>query len=343
METQRSEDVKRVTRSGFLVLVAAALLQFVVPASAKEKVTFGYLADPSHEAVLWALRNGKVKSDLIEVEATGLRIPALIQATAARTYDVIETAAMAIPRARARGLDMLIMGAGLRYHSSGEGAGIWVKKDSPIKSVADLKGKKLAVYSLGSAGITLVRIALHDVYGLNVALKGGDIDFVEMPAPAMPAALATGKVDAATLIHAQAFKAMKADEFRVIAQVSHDLSSKFKLRMVSAVLAGYAEKLNAKPDIYREFQRVVYESMKYAQKHPDEVFPAVGKQFNVDPEFFKVWFSRFSDFPVVLDDQDIKAIELLWQKSKELEILKAYPPVQETIWNKSLRTADVSK
>ena len=128
-------------RSGVAALAAATLLQIATPANAKEVVTFGYLADPSHEAVLWPLRNGKVKSDLIDVQATGLQISALIQATSARTYDVIETAAMAIPRAREHGLDLLIMGTGLRYHTSGEGAGIWVQKGSPIKSIADLKGK----------------------------------------------------------------------------------------------------------------------------------------------------------------------------------------------------------
>ena len=87
---------------GTLGLAAAMLLQ-AGPAAAKETVSFGYLADPSHEAVLWALRNGKVKSDKIDVQATGLQISALIQATSARTYDVIETAAMAIPRRASTG------------------------------------------------------------------------------------------------------------------------------------------------------------------------------------------------------------------------------------------------
>lgn len=329
----------RSKRLGILAIAAAALCATVlVPAArAKEQVTFGYLADPSHEAVMWALRNGKVTSDTIEVVATPLQIPALIQATSARTYDVIQTAAMAIPPARARGLDLQIMGAGLRYHTSGEGAGIWVKNDSPIKTVADLKGKRLAVYSLGSAGITLVRIALHDVYGLNVSLKDGDLSFVELPAPAMPAALATDKVDAATLIHAQAFAAMKNNEFRPIAQTAKDLTDKFGVRMVSAVIAGYGDKLKEKPAVYREFQRVLRASMEYAKSHPDEVFPAVGKQVNIDPEFFKAWFSRFSDFPAVLSAQDVKAIDILWSKSKGLGILKDYPPVEETVWKDAVR------
>jgi NitT/TauT family transport system substrate-binding protein len=317
-------------------LIAATLLG--TPAQAQTAVSFGYLADPSHEAVMWAVRNGKVKSDTVKIEATPLDISALIQATAARTYDVVQTAAMAIPRARERGLDLRIVGAGLRYHASGEGAGIWVRKDSPIKSIADLKGKKLGVYSLGSAGITLIRIALADVHGLNVAVRGGDVEFVEMPGPALPAALASGRIDAATLIHAQAFKAMQTGEFVAITQTAADLTRKFGVRMVSAVLAGYGEKLTAKPDIYKEFLRVLHASMDYALKHPAEVFPAVAKETSTDPEFFNAWFSRFSEFPVLLTQNDIKAVDLLWKRSMELDILKSFPPVMDTIWSPAIAT-----
>ena len=318
-------------------LLAVGMLALPSAALAQTTITFGYLADPSHDAALWALRSGKVKSDKIKIEATPLNISALIQATAARSYDVIETAAVAVPRARERGLDLRIMGTGLRYHSSGEGAGIWVKKGSPIRTVADLKGKKLGVYSLGSAGITLIRIALADVHGLNVAVRGGDIEFVEMPAPAMPAALASGSIDAATLIHAQAYKASQDGEFVAITQTAEDLTKKFGVRMVSAVLAGYGEKLDATPDNYKEFLRVVRASVDYALKNPDEVFPAVGKETSTEPGFFKAWFTRFSEFPVELTSNDIKAIGLLWKRSIELDLLKQAPPVEETIWKPAVQ------
>jgi NitT/TauT family transport system substrate-binding protein len=310
----------------------AAVLAFVSAAQAQTTVKFGYLADPSHEAVVWALKNGKVKSDKINVEATPLDISALIQATAARTYDVIQTAAVAVPRARDRGLDLRIVGTGLRYHSSGEGAAIWVKKGSPIKSVADLKGKKLGVYSIGSAGITLIRIALADVHGLNVAVQGGDLEFVELPAPALPAALASGRIDAATLIHAQSFKAMQEDEFVPLVQTAGDLTKKFGVRMVSAVLAGYGEKLDAQPEVYKEFLRVLHESAEYAVRNGKEVYAAVGPATNTDPAFFEAWFTRFSEFPALLSQNDIKAIELLWKRSVELGIMKQVPPVMETVW-----------
>ena len=135
----------------------------------------------------------------------------------------------------------------------------------------------------------------------------------------------------------------KAPSFRPIAQTAQDLTNKFHLRMVSAVLAGYGDKLKAKPEVYREFQRVLHASMEYARAHPDEVFPAVGKEFNIDPGFFQAWFSRFSDFPVVLSDQDVKAIALLWEKAKELDILKSYPPVQDAIWKNALTESALGK
>ena len=77
---------------------------------------------------------------------------------------------------------------------------------SSVVAGDDLTGKKLAVYSLGSSGITLIRIALANAHGFNVDLESGDIEFVEMPPPAMPAALESGTIDAATLIHSQAYQ-----------------------------------------------------------------------------------------------------------------------------------------
>ncbi|MFL6795949.1 MAG: ABC transporter substrate-binding protein [Xanthobacteraceae bacterium] len=319
-----------------LALTVAALLASPL-AQAQTTVSFGYLADPSHEAVLWAVRNGKVTSGKVRIDATPLDISALIQATATRSYDVIQTAAVAVPRARERGLDLRIIGSGLRHHGSGEGAGIWVKRESPLQSASDLRHKKLGVYSLGSAGITLIRIALADVHGFNVAVRGGDLEFVELPAPALPAALAAGRIDAATLIHAQAFKAMQTGEFRAITQTADDLTKKFGVRMISAVLAGYGEKLDASPELYFEFLRVLQASMEYALAHQDEVFKAVGAATQTDPEFFKVWFTRYSEFPVALTADDIKAIDLLWKRSVDLDLLKAAPPVMDTIWKPAVR------
>jgi NitT/TauT family transport system substrate-binding protein len=319
------------------LLAACLVVGLAGGATAKEKITFAYLLDPSHDAVVYALKNGKVKSDLIDVEVRSLAIPALIQATSARQYDVVQTAVISIPRAEKQGLKLAILSTALRYHVSGEGADIWVKADSPIKSVEDLKGKTVGVYGISSTGITLIRLALWKKYGVNVALQGGDMRFVEMPAPSLPAALSTGRIDAATLIHSQAFAAAKSGEFRSVAQTAKDMHETFGLRMVSAVNVGYPDKIEARPAAYREFNRVLKASLDYALSHQDEVFTAVGKETNVDPAFFARWFNNYSEFPAVITDQDVQAIEKVWALSKELGLIDSYPDAKGLIWSGALR------
>ena len=106
--------------------------------------------------------------------------------------------------------------------------------------------------------------------------------------------------------------------------------------MVSAVLAGYGEKLDAKPEIYQEFLRVLKASVDYAKHNPAEVYAAVAAATKVDEKFFERWFAEFSDFPVTLSGEDIKAIEILWAEAMKLGLLKSVPPVKETIWAKVL-------
>jgi NitT/TauT family transport system substrate-binding protein len=326
-------------------ILALAIGLVATPAFAQERtISLGYLADPSHEAALYALREGIVSSDEISVELTPLDIPALIQSTAAKTFDIVQTAAMAVPRGNARGLELEIIGTALRYHESGQGAGIWVSADSPIQDMDDLRGQRLAVYSIGSAGITLVRIALNRAWGYDVATTGGTVEFVEMPAPAMPAALASGNVEAATLIHSQAYQAMQTGDFRPIAQTAEALSNEFGIRMVSAVLVGYSDKLAADPQAYQEFLRLFRASVDYAQDNPDEVFNAVGKAEGIDPDFFHTWFSTFSSIPVYVSQDDIKAIDILWREATELGVLDVdYQPAAETIWEGAIYEEDAAR
>ena len=127
------------------IALAVAGLVNITSISAKEKITYAYLADPALEGVLYAIKNGIVKSDKIAIEASALQIPALISSTPAKKYDVIMNAVMAIPFAKRRGLDLVVLSSALRSAKGRLGAGIWVKKDSPYKTLADLKGKKSVV------------------------------------------------------------------------------------------------------------------------------------------------------------------------------------------------------
>jgi NitT/TauT family transport system substrate-binding protein len=319
-------------------LLAAAVVAFAsVSAPAKEKVTYGYLLDPSHEAVMYAINAGKVTSDKIEVEAKALQVPALIQATGTKQFDVIETAIPSIALAGERGLKLVIVSTALRMHREGEGADIWVKADSPIKSAKDLKGKTLAVYALGGSGITLTRIVLNKRYGYNVALDGGDLKFVELPAPGIPGAIVTGRVDAGVLIHTQAYAADKGKDLRAIGVGQKEMAEVLGARPLTAVNVSYPEKLAARPEAFKEFNRMLRESAKYALANKAEVFGAIAKKYNMDANFFEVWFGRYTEFPAAISEDDMKSIVAFWMHCKELGIIRSYPEVKSVVWEHAIR------
>ncbi len=323
---------------GRFLPAAGLLLLLAFPAAAKENITFAYLLDPAYDAVVWPLAHGKVPSDTVDITVKSLDIPALLQATGAKSYDVIMTAAIGVPAAKSRGLELSIMATALRNHAKGgKGAAIYVKADSPYKGIKDLKGKTLATQSLPSTGTTLMRIALWKTYGMNVSYDGGDMRWVEVPATAMPGALLTGRIDAASLTHSEAYNASKSKEFRAIESLDDAINQAIGGPAVVAVLVGYPEKLAARPDAYKEFARMVKASSDYTRTHVAEVAAAMSVETKMEPSFFSDWLNEYTEVPMVVSDSDVKAIDKLWELSKELTIIKEYPPAASMIWKDALR------
>ena len=71
-----------------------------------------------------------------------------------------------------------------------------------------------------------------------------------------------------------------------------DLQGVFGGRVVTTVLIGYKERVEANPKAYRELLRMLKESSDYVRKAPDEVYRAVAAKAKIDPDFFADWFAK---------------------------------------------------
>lgn len=246
------------------------------------------------------------------------------------------TAVIGIPAALARGLELRILSAAIYNSAAGEGGGVWVRKDSSIKTAADLKGKTLASYGLRATGYMFVREAVAKKYGLNMALEGGDVRQVEIVAPNLPAALATGQADSAALIHSQAYKAKQSGEFVNICETGVILNE-IHGRLVSAVNVGYPERLAARPEAFKEFCRMLKASCAYALANRDEVFGDLAKQANIDRAFFDWWFDRTSEVPGTFTDAHAAAVTKGWEIGKGFGMIQSVPDVRPLIWESAIR------
>jgi NitT/TauT family transport system substrate-binding protein len=254
-----------------------------------------------------------------------------------KQIDVFENGLLALEYAARQGLQMKMIGVELRYQPAPVGFGLWVKKDSPIKSINDLKGKKIAVGGLRATYLTVVRLAMSKKYGVNVALDGGDFNWVQVPGSGMLPALQTGRVDAALLSHIQSWQARKGDDYRMVVNAGQDLKDTFGFRVITTVLMAYKDQVEAKPKLYREFVRMLKESSDYAKQHPDEVFQAMAAKRKIEPAFFKDWYANYAEIPISITDEDITTINRIWEMSKQIGMSKDPGDVRNWIWEGALR------
>jgi len=320
-------------RKAFAALLGAmGLLAAAAPVAAKTKLTFAFVTDPTHEMYVYALRQGLVKSDTLDLDLVTLSIPALVQGFLGKQFDIVETSVVALPRAVERGLDVRLLFSSLGRLSPGPTLDIWVKRDSKVSSIQDLKGKKIAVFGLGSTALSMIRVALAKEYGFNVDIQGGDFQFIELPTAVIPAALERGETEAGCLLYGQVYDAQRTGDFRSVYSAVPVLQKNAGARMVLPVIVAYPDKIAADEAAYREFDRLLAASVHYAVEHQDEVAQAVGHSANVSPEFLMSVLKGVSTFATPVEEEDLKAIDYFWSASKDVGLLKSSVPARSLAW-----------
>jgi NitT/TauT family transport system substrate-binding protein len=119
---------------------------------------------------------------------------ATIAAILGGSIDLGATNSLSLLQAREKGLPLKIVSAQAIYRAGAASTALVTGKDSPLRTGRDLSGKIVAVNALGGSPHIAVK-AWADK-------NGGDanaVHFVELSFPAMPAALAGGRVDAAMI------------------------------------------------------------------------------------------------------------------------------------------------
>jgi NitT/TauT family transport system substrate-binding protein len=150
--------------------------------------------------------------------------------------------------------------------------GVVVRKDSPIKTAAELAGKKVAVNTLKNIGDTTTRD--------SVRKAGGDpstINFVEMPFANMPAAVANGQVDAAFVVE-PSLSAVTGAGGRVVSWNYVDAAPNLTVAAYFASTKLIADS----PDLVKRFTEAINESLAYADAHPDEVRAVLASYTKID-------------------------------------------------------------
>ncbi|BCH29346.1 hypothetical protein MesoLjLc_12760 [Mesorhizobium sp. L-8-10] len=318
-------------RFGALLGMAMAIAANGTAAGAAEEVTVGMVADPGYHAAMWAIMSGKVSDPDVTVKVDLMPIPAIHQAALSKQYDLMPNGVLAIPAMNEQGLDVKVMATVIRYLPGDDVVqpGLWVTKDSPIQSVADLKGKSIAVQSVSAGDVISRRAILQKLYGYNVDAIGGDFNWVEIPASQFEAALETGRVDAAAFSNVKAYQISKSPEYRAVMRGGGDLVKLYGAPLPAIVLMTYQSKLEEKGEAIAKAAELLRQSAQYLRDHTDEVFAVVGPEYKMNPEDLKGWFTEFGEMPYSLKESDKAVMAKAWGSGVDLGILVKAPESAE--------------
>jgi len=162
--------------------------------------------------------------------------------------------------------------AKITYLGHRDGSTIMVRTDDPATSLRDLRGKRFAIPSKFSNQYLVVTKLMEDQ-----GVKREEMDFVELPPPDMPGALAVGAIDAYFVGEPHAARAELDGTGRVLYHVK-DIWPRF----ISCVLVVSEKLIAERPAVVRDLVRGIAESGEWAETHRTEAAALVAPYFRQD-------------------------------------------------------------
>ena len=260
-----------IVKRGLLTAAFALLATATALADEGKPLHIGWVSAMANAPALIADQKGFYKEEGLTVEVKSFGDgPVIQQAVASGEIDVAYIGAPPVYQWFARGLDSRIL-AKVNYGQ----AAMVAKADGPIKSLADLKGKRVAGLNRGSGMDVLLRgYVLKEAANLD---PDQDLSLSQMPAGNMNAALDTGVVDAAFEWEPFISQSVLRGTGRVVFDVNQALPN-----YPWYVIAATKKVIDERPDELVKLLRAHHKAIVFLKEHPAEADHIIATAFKLE-------------------------------------------------------------
>ena len=261
-----------------LFAVISTLLIFGCAKNTKTDV-IRYIALKVYDPVFIAQEKGFLSKHGVTLEITDLVTagPTALQAISGGTADACHSSYMAIIAARAQGLPIIAVTDLQSAIGSQALEEFFVRKDSGIYSVADLKGKTIA--------INLVKSSFHYTWLMaleKAGLSETDVNFIILPFEQQELALANSRVDAIGLMQPYVLHAKENKDLKVLYTALDVFGQKqFAAHVMNRIWA------ENNPSLARGFVAAVVEAVAWIEANQQEAKTIIGKYTGIAPEYIE--------------------------------------------------------
>ncbi len=221
------------------------------------------------------------------------------------------------------GKDMIVIGGGLTSMQD-----VWVRKDSPLKKLSDLRGKKLGVWSRGAGATKALEVLSMDGFKLNI---NKDLETIEIAGPALAALLDRGEVDAMfNLSSLSIAAAAQPDKYRVLFSPDDYWKEKTGAPLVwSAPTVAWKDWIDEDRQRAKNLVDALHESWQWLRRNSDKAVEKYGKLAGVRNAAEAATLKKMLQAGgIFLDKWNPKIVDAQWQflqLAKEAGIIKAVP------------------
>lgn len=273
---------KKIGRRSFLSASAAALV--VAPhiglAQSSSKIRIAGSASGDIVVALWAQQSGIFARYGLDADIQRMNSgAAVVSAVVGGSLDIGKGSLYNLIVARSKGIPLILQAAAATYDANDPDAALVVAKDSPIRNARDLTGKTMAVASLGDF-YTVMNWAWLDA-------NGGDstkVKFLELPGLATLDAIASGRIDAATIADPLLSQAVRSGKCRIVGYPENVVGN-FSIATAYFSDATWAA---ANAATLTRFRKAMDESAAYVNTHHADAVPLVAKFTGLDPAMVNI-------------------------------------------------------
>ncbi len=253
---------------GCLFLASASLLSMSV--SAADKITIGWVYAMANAPAIIAQQHNMFEKHGVKVELRQFNSgPLAMRALEAGDLDMAYIGMPPVYHAYDDGLHLKIV-AKVNYGH----AALITRQDSDIKTLADLKNKRIASVRQGSGMDILLRsFVLKESAGLDPT----DVTIVSMPAKIMQASVQRGLVDAAFTWEPYVSQAVIADNARVLFDVNEKLP-----QYPWYVLVATEAMTHSKRDAMLRVLKAHKQAVNFLNESPDAGAKMLVEKFHLD-------------------------------------------------------------
>jgi NitT/TauT family transport system substrate-binding protein len=262
-------------RLTFAVLAAALTFGATTSGRAADLAVINLInlpADNSAE-VYYAEELGFFKDAGLDVHISSMtNSGAIIAALAGGGGDIGNAVVGSVADARGKGIPILYIAPAGLYDSASPTAALVTLKDSPVAKAADLSGKVVAISGLNDLTYFATRAWIDKNGG-----KSADVKFIELPFPAMTAAVMAHRVDAAYVI--EPFLTAGAADLKILARAAERVAPRYQATgwiASESWLASHA-------DVALRFAAAIHRTALWANSHQKESAVILLKYLKLDP------------------------------------------------------------